>query len=45
LDEIRELLEIGSDPFSPQLRALAERRLPDVERLFPVVGWPEELFS
>jgi MerR family redox-sensitive transcriptional activator SoxR len=33
LDEIRELLEIGSDPFSPRLRALAERRLPDVERL------------
>jgi MerR family redox-sensitive transcriptional activator SoxR len=33
LDEIRELLEIGSDPFSPRLRALAERRLPEVERL------------
>jgi DNA-binding transcriptional MerR regulator len=33
LVEIRELLEIGSDPFSPRLRALAERRLPEVERL------------
>jgi MerR family transcriptional regulator, redox-sensitive transcriptional activator SoxR len=33
LEEIRELLEIGSDPFSPRLRALAERRLPEVERL------------
>jgi MerR family redox-sensitive transcriptional activator SoxR len=33
LDEIRELLEIGSDPFSARLQALAERRLPDVERL------------
>jgi DNA-binding transcriptional MerR regulator len=33
LAEIRELLEIGSDPFSPRLRALAERRLPEVERL------------
>jgi MerR family transcriptional regulator, redox-sensitive transcriptional activator SoxR len=33
LEEIRELLEIGSDPFSPRLRELAERRLPEVERL------------
>jgi MerR family transcriptional regulator, redox-sensitive transcriptional activator SoxR len=33
LDEIRQLLEIGSDPFSPRLRALAERRLPEIERL------------
>jgi MerR family redox-sensitive transcriptional activator SoxR len=33
LDEIRELLEIGSDPVSPSLRALAERRLPEIERL------------
>jgi MerR family transcriptional regulator, redox-sensitive transcriptional activator SoxR len=29
LDEIGELLEIGSDPFSPRLRALTERRLPE----------------
>jgi DNA-binding transcriptional MerR regulator len=28
LDEIRDLLEIGSDPLSPRLRALARRRLP-----------------
>jgi MerR family redox-sensitive transcriptional activator SoxR len=33
LDEIRELLEIGSDPVSPRLRSLAERRLPEIERL------------
>jgi MerR family redox-sensitive transcriptional activator SoxR len=33
LEEIRELLEIGSDPFSPRLRALAAQRLPEVERL------------
>jgi MerR family transcriptional regulator, redox-sensitive transcriptional activator SoxR len=33
LDEIRELLEIGSDPLSPRLRALAERRLPEIELL------------
>jgi MerR family redox-sensitive transcriptional activator SoxR len=33
LDEIRELLEIGSDPVSPALRTLAERRLPEIELL------------
>jgi MerR family redox-sensitive transcriptional activator SoxR len=33
LDEIRELLEIGTDPLSPRLRALAERRLPEIEAL------------
>jgi MerR family redox-sensitive transcriptional activator SoxR len=38
LDEIRELLEIGSDPLSPRLRALAERRLPEVERLIARAG-------
>jgi MerR family redox-sensitive transcriptional activator SoxR len=38
LAEIRELLEIGSDPFSPRLRALAERRLPEIERLMARAG-------
>jgi MerR family redox-sensitive transcriptional activator SoxR len=38
LDEIRDLLEIGSDPFSPRLRALAERRLPEIERLIARAG-------
>jgi DNA-binding transcriptional MerR regulator len=38
LQEIRELLEIGSDPFSPRLRALAERRLPEIERLIERAG-------
>jgi MerR family transcriptional regulator, redox-sensitive transcriptional activator SoxR len=33
LDEIRDLLQIGSDPLSPRLRALAERRLPEIESL------------
>jgi MerR family transcriptional regulator, redox-sensitive transcriptional activator SoxR len=33
LDEIRELLEIGTDPLSPRLRSLAERRLPEIEAL------------
>src|SRR3954464_13253668 len=28
LDEIRDLLELGTDPLSPRLRELAERRLP-----------------
>jgi MerR family redox-sensitive transcriptional activator SoxR len=38
LTEIRDLLEIGSDPFSPRLRALAERRLPEIERLIARAG-------
>jgi MerR family redox-sensitive transcriptional activator SoxR len=33
LDEIRDLLEIGTDPLSPRLRELAERRLPEIELL------------
>lgn len=33
LDEIRDLLEIGSDPLSPRLQALAQRRLPEIARL------------
>jgi DNA-binding transcriptional MerR regulator len=33
LDEIRDLLEIGSDPLSPRLQALAQRRLPEIEQL------------
>src|SRR5215208_4888106 len=33
LDEIRELLEHGNDPMSEQLRALAERRLPEIDAL------------
>jgi len=33
LDEIRELLEHGNEPMSERLRALAERRLPEIETL------------
>ena len=33
LDEIRELLEHGSDPMSERLRELAERRLPEIDAL------------
>jgi redox-sensitive transcriptional activator SoxR len=33
LDEIRELVEHGSDPMSERLRELAERRLPEIEAL------------
>jgi MerR family transcriptional regulator, redox-sensitive transcriptional activator SoxR len=33
LDEIRTLLEIGSDPMSDHLRDLAERKLPEIEAL------------
>jgi MerR family redox-sensitive transcriptional activator SoxR len=33
LDEIRDLLDIGTDPVSPRLRELAERRLPEIEQL------------
>jgi MerR family redox-sensitive transcriptional activator SoxR len=33
LDEIRELLEAGSEPISERLQALAARKLPDVEAL------------
>jgi len=33
LDEIRDLLELGTDPLSPRLRELAERRLPEIELL------------
>jgi MerR family redox-sensitive transcriptional activator SoxR len=33
LDEIREVLEIGSDPLSEHLRGLAERHLAEVDAL------------
>jgi MerR family redox-sensitive transcriptional activator SoxR len=33
LDEIRELLEAGSEPISAQLQALAARKLPEIEAL------------
>lgn len=33
LGEIRELLDAGSEPISPKMRELAERKLPDVEAL------------
>jgi MerR family redox-sensitive transcriptional activator SoxR len=33
LAEIRTLLDIGSDPMSDRLRALAERKLPEIETL------------
>ena len=33
LDEIRELLQHGTDPMSKHLRALAERRLPEIDAL------------
>lgn len=43
LDEIRELMEHGSDPMSDRLRAVAERRLPEIDalmaRLERVRGW------
>jgi DNA-binding transcriptional MerR regulator len=38
LNEIRDLLDIGSEPFSPRLQALAERRLPEIERLIERAG-------
>jgi MerR family redox-sensitive transcriptional activator SoxR len=33
LDEIRELVEHGTDPMSEHLRELAERRLPEIDAL------------
>ena len=33
LDEIRELVDHGNDPMSERLRALAERRLPEIDAL------------
>src|ERR1700754_3702463 len=33
LDEIRELVDHGTDPMSAQLRELAERRLPEIDAL------------
>ncbi len=33
LDEIRTLLDHGNDPMSERLRALAERRLPEIDAL------------
>ena len=33
LDEIRELLDAGTDPISEKLQDLAARKLPEVERL------------
>ncbi len=33
LDEIRELLEAGSEPISDRLQLIATRKLPEVERL------------
>jgi MerR family redox-sensitive transcriptional activator SoxR len=33
LDEIRELVDAGSEPVSDQLRQLAERKLPEVDAL------------
>jgi MerR family redox-sensitive transcriptional activator SoxR len=33
LDEIRGLLEIGTDPLSERLQDLAERKLPEIEAL------------
>ena len=33
LEEIRELVEHGNDPMNDRLRALAERRLPEIEAL------------
>lgn len=45
LDEIRDLLEIGTDPLSEHLRALAERKLPEIQALIDraqrVEGWLE----
>ena len=46
LAEIRELLEHGRDPMSDRLRALAERRLPEIdaliERAVKVRAWLAE---
>ena len=33
LEEIRELIEHGNDPMSERLRALADRRLPEIDAL------------
>jgi MerR family transcriptional regulator, redox-sensitive transcriptional activator SoxR len=33
LDEVRELLDHGNDPVSDRLRALAARRLPEIDAL------------
>jgi MerR family transcriptional regulator, redox-sensitive transcriptional activator SoxR len=33
LDEIRELVQHGNDPMSERLRAIAERRLPEIDAL------------
>jgi MerR family redox-sensitive transcriptional activator SoxR len=33
LDEIRSLLEIGTDPLAPHLQDLATRKLPEIEAL------------
>lgn len=33
LAEIRELVDAGNDPLSPHLRALAERKLPEIDAL------------
>jgi MerR family redox-sensitive transcriptional activator SoxR len=33
LNEIRDLLQIGTDPLSDRLRALAEHKLPEIEAL------------
>ena len=33
LDEIRELVDHGNDPLSDRLRAVAERRLPEIDAL------------
>jgi MerR family redox-sensitive transcriptional activator SoxR len=33
LDEIRELLDIGTDPLSTRLQDLAQRKLPEIEAL------------
>src|SRR3712207_4190434 len=33
LDEIRELVDHGNDPMSARLRAIAERRLPEIDAL------------
>lgn len=45
LDEIRDLLEIGTDPMSERLRQLAQRRLPEItaliDRALRVQRWLE----
>lgn len=38
LDEIRELLDHGSDPLSGRLREVAERRLPEIDALIERAG-------